>query len=365
MLGDFDFNDTSDAAEGSFGESPMQTDILRMREGKLGAQFWSVYITADIEGPAAVQAALEQVDITRRLIEAYPQELAYAETADQVEQALAEGRIASLMGLEGGHMIGDSLAVLRQMYALGIRYLTITHYKNTSFADSADDEPEHDGLTDFGRELIREMNRLGMLVDLSHVSEATMVDVLDVAQAPVIFSHSNARAVNGDSRNVPDNVLARLPDNGGIVMLVAYPGFVGEELRQWFSLREAERGRLEFLWQGQPEAIEAGMERWQRANPPRNATVSHLADHVDHIRQIAGIDHIGIGGDYDGIPTGVTGMEDVSAYPALFTELARRGYSQEDLEKISSRNMMRVMREAEAYATAHASDPPFETPVPE
>ena len=365
LLEDFDFHDTTDPAPGSFGGGPMQTDITRMREGRLGAQFWSVYISADMEGPAAVQAGLEQVDITRRMIEAYPDDLAYAETVDEVESALAGGKIASLMGLEGGHMIGDSLAVLRQFHRMGIRYLTITHYRNTSFADSADDEPEHGGLTDFGRDLIREMNRLGMLVDLSHVSEETMVDVLDVTQAPVIFSHSNARAVNGDSRNVPDNVLARLPENGGIVMLVVYPGFVGEELRHWFSRREAEEARLEFLWQGQPDAVEAGMERWMRANPPQMATVSDLADHVDHIRNVAGVDHIGIGGDYDGIPAGVTGMEDVSDYPALFVELARRGYSQSDLEKISNGNMMRVMRQAEAYAAAKAGDPPIETPVTE
>jgi len=363
VLESFDFRDTSDAAPLEGSEAGMQTDIRRLREGKVGAQFWSVYVSADLPEPEAVQATIEQIDVTKRLIARYPQELALALGSQDVERAIAEGKIASLIGMEGGHSIGSSLAVLRQMYALGARYLTLTHSKNTPWADSATDAPAHDGLTDFGRQLVREMQRIGMLVDLSHVSEATMTDALDVAQAPVIFSHSGARAVNGHARNVPDAVLARVKQNGGIVMVVGYPSYLSEELRQWSALRQAEEARLKALWLGQPESVTAGLESWVAAHPAPKASASDMADHIDHIRQVAGIDHIGIGGDYDGMASGPAGMEDVTGYPALFAELARRGYSREDLEKIASRNMMRVLRAAEAYAAAHASDPPIETTV--
>jgi membrane dipeptidase len=244
-----------------------------------------------------------------------------------------------------------------------VRYLTLTHSKTLSWADSATDAPQHDGLTDFGKDVVREMQRIGMLVDLSHVSEATMMDALDVAGAPVMFSHSGARAVNGHSRNVPDNVLLRVKDNGGIVMVVGLPGYLSEERRQWYARREAEQASLKSLWQGQPDAVDAAMNQWDTANPEPKATVATFADHIDHIRKVAGIDSIGIGGDYDGMDSGPVGMEDVTGYPALFVELARRGYSQADLEKISSRNMMRVLKAAEAYATAHRADPPIESPV--
>ena len=365
MLEHFDFHDTSDAAPGAFDGGPMQTDLTRLREGGVGAQFWSVYVSTELQGADAVQTGIEQIDITRRLIAAYPQDLALALTAADVEQAMKAGRIASLMGLEGGHMIGDSIAVLRQMYALGIRYMTLTHYRNTSFADSADAAPEHGGLTDFGKDLVREMNRLGMLVDLAHASDATMLDALAVTRAPLIFSHSNARAINGDSRNVPDNVLELVRENGGIVMAVAYPGFISEPLRQWYARREAEEASLQSLWQGQPERVASLLAAWEEANPAPAATIPELADHIDHLRAVAGIDHIGIGADYDGMPTGPVGMEDVSGYPALFTELARRGYTGAELGKIASGNMMRVLKEAEAYAAAHLGDRPIEYPVPE
>ncbi|MXO63787.1 membrane dipeptidase [Altererythrobacter oceanensis] len=364
-IADFDFNDTEHASVGEEGASAMHTDIPRLREGMVGAQFWSVYVPASLSEPEAVQATIEQIDVTRRLIARYPESLALALTSEDVERAVARGRIASLMGMEGGHSIGSSLGVLRQMYALGARYMTLTHSKTLPWADSATDVPTHDGLTDFGMDVVREMNRLGMIVDLSHVNEAAMMDALDVAKAPVIFSHSGARAINGHARNVPDSVLRRLRDNGGIVMAVAYPAFVSEAQRQRSANRAAEQARLEALWQGQPEAVKSALEAWDAANPVPPATVSDYADHIDHIRKVAGMDHIGIGGDYDGIPIGVEGMEDVSGYPVLFTELARRGYSQKDLEKISFRNMLRVMKGVEQTKRDQAGVAPIETLAPQ
>ena len=365
MIGTFDFYDTTNAPSNGWSEGGMHTDFRRMEQGKMGAAFWSVYVSASLPEAEAVQATLEQIDVTKRLIDRYPDKLKLALTADDVEAAWAEGKIASLMGMEGGSSIGSSLAVLRQMYALGARYLTLTHSKTLSWADSATDEPKHGGLNDFGRKVVLEMQRLGMLVDLSHVSEDTMIDVLELVQAPVIFSHSGARAINGHPRNVPDNVLEWVKGNGGIVMTVALPGYITEDLRQWQANRAAENARLKALWQGQPEEVEKGMEVWTAANPEPESTISDWADHIDHIRDVAGIDHIGLGADYDGMATGPVGAEDVAGYPALFVELAKRGYSQEDLEKIASRNMLRVLREAEAYAAAHADDPAIETPVEE
>lgn len=365
LLGELDFNDTTDVPPSSWADGPMHTDLTRIRKGRLGAQFWSVYVSADLPEPEAVQQVIEQIDVTKRLVARYQGDMVLCLDAACVEKALKKGKIASLMGMEGGHSIGSSLAVLRQMYALGARYMTLTHSKNTPWADSATDAPAHDGLTAFGQDVVREMNRLGMLVDLSHVSEATMNDALDVAQAPVIFSHSGARGVNGHSRNVPDAVLGRLPENGGIVMVVGLPAYLSEAQRQWGAELQAEKARLNALWPGQPDQVTAGMAAWADANPSPPATPSDMADHIDHIRAVAGIDHIGIGGDYDGMPSGPVGMEDVSGYPALFAELARRGYSQGDLEKISSRNMMRVLKAVEAHATAHAGDPPIEYPAGE
>lgn len=365
VIAEFDFEDTTGTGPEHSERRTMHTDLNRLREGKVGAQFWSVYVSAALDEPEAVQATIEQIDVTKRLIDRYPDDLALALTADEVEAAVAEGRIASLMGMEGGYSIGSSLAVLRQMYALGARYMTLTHSTTLSWADSATDDPVHGGLTEFGEQVVREMNRIGMLVDLSHVSEGTMSDALDVATAPVIFSHSGARAVNGHSRNVPDTILRRLPQNGGVVMVVGLPGYLGEEARQWYARHEAEVARLETLWQGQPDRVAAALAEWESANPEPPTTVADMADHIDHIRDVAGIDHIGIGGDYDGMDTGPVGMEDVSGYPALFVELARRGYSQEDLEKIAMRNVLRAMRGAEATAAAQADMPPIETPVPD
>ncbi len=364
VIADFDFTDSSKAPAAPGDDLVgMHTDIPRLRKGKVGAQFWSVYVDADLPEPQAVIAVLEQIDVMKRLMARHPNDLAFVRTADEAAAAMKRGKIASLLGMEGGNSIGESLAVLRQTYDLGVRYLTLTHNKTLSWADAATDAPKHGGLTDFGRQIVREMNRIGMLVDLSHVSEATMMDALDEAKAPVIFSHSGARAINGHARNVPDSVLARLPANGGVLMVVGLPSFLAEELRQRAANRAAEQARLESLWRGQPEAVKQGMATWDAANPEPKVGVGVWADHIDHIRKTAGIDHIAIGGDYDGMPSGPVGAEDVAGYPALFTELARRGYSQAELEKIASHNIMRVLRSAEAYAASQKGKPPLESPA--
>lgn len=359
VIAGFDFDDTT-RAEGK--RKAMHTDLSRLRKGRLGAQFWSVWISATkLTDLQAVQATLEQIDVTKRLIARYPAALRLATSADEVERAMKQGRIASLIGMEGGHSIGGSLAVLRQMYDLGARYMTLTHSKNTPWADSATDAPQHDGLTPFGRDVVREMQRIGMMVDLSHVSEKTMMDALDVARAPVMFSHSGARAIASHPRNVPDAVLDRMRDNGGIVMVVTLPSYVSDEVRDWSNRQAAEKARLEGAYVGDPQGAKSAMAEWDKVNPAPLATVGQVADHIDHIVRRAGVDHVGIGGDFDGMSSVTKGMEDVSTYPALFVELARRGYSQADLEKIASRNMLRVMRAAEAYAATHRADPPIET----
>jgi membrane dipeptidase len=363
VLGTFDFRDTRAERDPAGKTPPFQTDIARLRAGKVGAQFWSVYVSAALSEPQAVQATLEQIDVMRRVIARHPADLAYCETADCAARAMKEGRIASLLGIEGGHSIGTSLSVLRQMHALGVRYMTLTHTKNNAWADAGTDTPVHGGLTDLGRDVVREMNRLGMLVDLSHVSEATMLDALETSQAPVIFSHSNATAVNGHARNVPDSVLDRLKANGGIVMVNFYPPFVSEVRRQWIGARAAEKARLEALNLGNPKASEAGLEAWVKANPAPAGAISDVADHLDHIKRRAGAAHVGLGADFDGIEVAVDGLGDVSTYPALFVELARRGWTQAELEGLSSRNMMRVMRAAEAYAASRKGAAPIENPV--
>lgn len=363
VLEDFDFHDTTGTGPTDARGRVMHTDLARLAEGRVGAQFWSVYMSANLSPHEAVVATIEQIDVTRRLIGRYPEQLQLALTAADVERAMAQGKIASLIGMEGGHSIASSLGVLRQMYDLGARYMTLTHSRNAPWADSATAAPEHGGLTDFGKDVVREMQRLGMLVDLSHVSEATMMDALDVAGAPVIFSHSGAFAVTPHPRNVSDAVLERLAGNGGIVMVVALPAYLSEARRRWGAESEGEKKRLEILNPGDPAAVTRGHEDWKAANPEPVATAAEMADHIDHVRRVAGIDHMGIGGDYDGMDSGPAGMEDVAGYPVLFAELARRGYSQEDLEKIASRNMMRVMKAAEAYAASRRGDPPIEHKV--
>ena len=365
QINTFDFADTSDADADHPNGREMHTDLARLAKGKVGAQFWSVYVPASLSEPEAVQMTMEQIDVMKRLIASNSDSLQYAETADDVENALAAGKVASLLGMEGGHSIGSSLGVLRQMYALGARYMTITHSLNTPWADSATDDPEHDGLTDFGKDIVREMNRIGMLVDLSHVSEASMMDALDVAKAPVIFSHSGVRAVNGHARNVPESVLQRLPENGGIVMVVALPGFLNEERRKWYASREAKEAETASLNQGQPDVVARVMAEWDAANPEPPTMISHMADHIDHIRDTIGVEYIGIGADFDGMPSGPVGFEDVEGYPQLFAELVRRGYSQAELEMISNRNALRVMREAEAFAASQRGVAPIESRLPE
>jgi len=306
----------------------LHTDIPRLRRGGVGGQFWSVYVPATMQGKEAVRATMEQIDIVYQIADRYPDTFEIARTAADVERIFKSGKIASLIGMEGGHSIDNSLGALRMFYKLGARYMTLTHSVNTPWADSATDKPEHHGLTPFGEDVVREMNRLGMLVDLSHTSPETMHAALRVTQAPVIFSHSSARAVNDHPRNVPDDVLAKMPANGGVVMVTFVPEFISAEVREYDAL-PAEQKRRE---------------------PAPRATMAQVADHIDHIRKVAGINHIGIGSDFDGITTVPQNLEDVSKYPVLVAELLRRGYTKDDLKKILGQNVLRVMRQVEQVA---------------
>ena len=328
----------------------LHTDIPRLREGMLGAQFWSVYVPASMQGKEAVRATLEEIDIVYQMIARYPDTFQLATTADEVEAAFAAGRIASMMGMEGGHSIDSSLGALRMFHRLGVGYMTLTHSRNVPWADSATDTVASDGLTQFGEDVVREMNRLGMLVDLSHVSPATMRDALEVSEAPVIFSHSSSLAVCNHVRNAPDDVLERLAENGGVIMVTFVPAYISEETRLHSVKRSEERDRLGALPESTDESVGSGMAAWNEANPTPPATLAQVADHIDHIRQMAGIDHVGIGGDYDGISTVPEGLEDVSKYPMLTAELIRRGYTDEEVMKVLGLNVLRVMRSAEEVA---------------
>ena len=329
---------------------PLHTDIPRLRQGRIGGQFWSVYVPTTLKGADAVRAVLEQIDVVHRIDELYPDTFELARTADDVVRIHRSGKVASLIGVEGGHSIGNSLAVLRQLYATGARYMTITHSDNTDWADSATADPVHGGLTPFGKLVIAEMNRLGMLVDLSHVAPKTMHDVLDIAAAPVIFSHSSARAIVDHARNVPDDVLRRLAENDGVVMVSFVPGFSSEKVRARDATKDAEEARLKALYRGQPEKVKAALAQWEAANPAPRATVQDVADHIDHVVQVAGAAHVGLGSDFDGITTAPEGLESVAAYPTVFAELIRRGYTDEQLKGIAGLNVLRVMRKAEAVA---------------
>lgn len=345
----------------------IQTDIPRLREGQVGGQFWSVYVPVELGLDEAVHTTVDQIDVVHRIVAAYPDVFELALTADDVERIFKSGKIASLIGMEGGHSIGNSLATLRAMYDLGARYMTLTHWQPTDWADSATGPPVHDGLTDFGKKVVHEMNRLGMLVDLSHVSEKTMLDALAVSQAPIIFSHSSARAVCGHPRNVPDRVLDAVKANGGVVMVTFLTGFVNCRIRQHWADGKAERSRLESLYPGDPKAVDAEMDAWRAKHPTPKATVRDVADHIDHIKKRIGVDHIGIGSDFDGGPIGPAGIEDVSGFPNLFAELLRRGYTEEELRKIAGLNVLRALRGAEATARELAGEKPAEdvfTPDP-
>jgi membrane dipeptidase len=333
----------------------LMTDFARLEAGGVGAQFWSVYVPSPEPGapPAdSVTQVLEQIDVVHRMAAKYPTHLALALTADDVERARRERKIASLVGMEGGHSINSSLGTLRMLYQLGARYMTLTHSRNVPWADSATDTPVNDGLSPFGVEVIREMNRLGMLVDLSHTSPATMADVLDVARAPVIFSHSSAKAITNVPRNVPDDILRRLPANGGIVMVTFVPSFISQEVADYGVRESAERQRLTGQFGQDTAAVERGLTAWRQANTEPRASLLQVADHIDHIRKVAGIDHVGLGSDFDGISSVVVGLEDVSTYPWLLGELVSRGYSDDDIRKITYRNALRVLRQAEAVAHA-------------
>ncbi|MEV4337629.1 dipeptidase [Streptomyces sp. NPDC049590] len=326
----------------------LHTDLPRLRAGGVGAQYWSVYVPA--EQPDPVAATLEQIDCVRRMLDRYPADLAPARTAADLESARAEGRIAALMGAEGGHSIANSLGTLRALYALGVRYLTLTHNSNVDWADSATDEPRAGGLSAFGREVVREMNRLGMLVDLSHVAATTMRDALDTATAPVIFSHSSARAVCDHPRNIPDDVLERLPANGGMAMVTFVPKFVLQAAVDWTAAADDNlRAHGLHHLDTSPEAMRLH-RAFEERHPRPVATVSTVADHLDHMREVAGIDHLGIGGDYDGTAFTPDGLDDVSGYPNLLAELLDRGWSRTDLAKLTWRNAVRVLGAAEDVA---------------
>jgi membrane dipeptidase len=326
-----------------------QTDLPRLAEGGVGGQFWSVFVPSTLQGDSAVTATLEQVDAVHRMIGTYADRLALARTADEVERATATGRVASLLGAEGGHSIGCSLATLRLLHVLGVRYLTLTHNDNTPWADSATDVAVVGGLSEFGREVVREMNRLGMMVDLSHVAATTMRAALETADAPVIFSHSSALALCDTPRNVPDDVLAALPDNGGVCMVTFVPEFVSPPTAEWrveAAAAAAELGIDAKDW----EAFGRFTATWQREHPKPDATIEQVVAHLEHVREVAGIDHVGIGGDYDGTDTFPIGLEDVSGYPRLVAALLERSWSEHDVARLVRGNTLRVMRDVEAVA---------------
>ena len=336
----------------------LHTDIPRLRAGGVGGQFWSVYVPASLTPLEAVQATFEQIDTAKRIIAAHPETFALATTADEIEQVFASGRIASLIGMEGGYSIDDSLGVLREFHRAGARYMTLTHSTTTTWADSATDAPKWGGLNPFGEAVVREMNRLGMMVDLSHVSEETMLDAMRVSDAPVIFSHSSARAVTDHPRNVPDSVLRLMPQDGGIVMVTFVPGFINEEVRSWGASRTAEEARLKSLNPGDPATVEAGLAAWVQANPTPRASIADIVAHIQHVREVAGIDRVGLGGDFDGIGSLPEGVGGVDAYPTILAALMEAGWSEADIRKIAGENLLRVMRAVEAVAASRANERP-------
>lgn len=342
----------------AWADHPLMTDMARLHAGRVGGQFWSVYIDGKYTGDEAIRRTLAQIDIVDRMIAAYPRDIEVARTADDIVRIHKSGRVASLIGVEGGRQIGGSLAALRQFYRLGARYMTLTHNQTTEWADSATDDPKFHGLAPFGRTVIGEMNRLGMLVDLSHVSPDVMRQAIAVSRAPVIFSHSSARALNDHPRNVPDDVLKLLPANGGVVMVNWVPSFLSPARWRYESEKSAEEARLKAMIRNDSAAVKAGVAAWVAAHPAPQVTVRDVADHIDHVAQVAGHDHVGIGADLDGIDSTPTGMTGVQSYPLLFAELIRRGWSDADLAKLAGGNVLRVLARAEAVAASMKDVPP-------
>jgi len=331
-------------------QTSVMTDIPRLKAGGVGGQFWSVYVPVTLTGADATAATLEQIDIVHRMVAKYPATFALALSADDIVHDEQQGKIASLIGVEGGHCINGSLGVLRMFYRLGARYMTLTHTSNTPWADSATDVARANGLTPFGESVVREMNRLGMLVDLSHVAPSTMAAAIKVSRAPVIFSHSSAQALTDVRRNVPDDILRQLATNGGVVMVTFVPGFVSQAVADYTTRETEQQAAATAASKGDAAAATRAMDAWHAANPAPHATVAQVADHIDHVKAIAGIDHIGLGSDFDGITSVPDGLTDVAGYPHLVAELLRRGYTEDDVKKITGRNILRVLRQAEAVA---------------
>ena len=346
------------ASGGAEREKPLMTDIARLRQGRVGGQFWSVWITGTYTGDEAIRMTIEQIDTVTRLVKAYPDDLELTFTARDMERAHKRGRIGSLIGVEGGRQMGGSLAALRQFYRLGARYMTLTHNQTTEWADSGTDEPKFDGLSPFGIEVVKEMNRLGMLVDLSHVSPATAADAIAASKAPVIFSHSDVSAITPHPRTVPDDVLRLLPENGGVVMITFVPAFLSSDFWAWSRERSAQETRLKSLYSFSKAKVEEGLKAWDAGHPKPDVPISVVADHIEHVVKIAGHDHVGLGGDFDGIDYTVPDLNGVEDYPNLFAELIRRGWSDKDLAKLAGGNILRVMKRAEAVASSMKDEQP-------
>ena len=344
---------------------PLMTDIARLRQGRVGGQFWSVYIDGTHTGDAAIRETLQQIDIVRRMIEAYPDDLELARTADDVIRIHKTGRVASMIGVEGGRQMGGSLAALRQFYNLGARYMTLAHNQTTEWADSATDDPKYGGLSPFGVQVVREMNRMGMLVDLSHVSADTMKDAIAASRAPVIFSHSSAQGIAGHPRNVPDEVLRLLPANGGVVMVNWVPSFLSDAVWNWGAARSGEEARLKAIHRASTAAVEAGLKSWEAAHPAPAVTVADVANHIEHVTKVAGHDHVGIGADLDGIDSTPEGLDGAEDYPKLFAELIRRGWSDENLAKLAGGNVLRALRQAETVSASMKNEPAALSPLDE
>jgi membrane dipeptidase len=341
----------------------LHTDIPRLRAGGVGGQFWSVYVPASLSPPDAAVATWEQIDIVRRLVAAHPEAFELATTADDVERIHGQGRIASLMGIEGGYSIDDSLGLLREFHEAGVRYMTLTHSKTTTWADSATDAPKWGGLSPFGEQVVKEMNRLGMMVDLSHVSEETMVDAIRVSEAPVIFSHSSARAVTDHPRNVPDAVLRLMPEDGGVVMVTFVPGFVSTAQTEWIKEIQAEAARLGVDLNA--ETPDPRIAAWVETHPRPRATIDDVVAHIQHVRDVAGIDHVGLGGDFDGVDSLPDGVDGVDAYPRILAALMAKGWSEADIRKLAGENVLRTMRAVEAVAETKKTERPSLAELPD